>query len=110
MQHVVAAFELARGFDADDVVRLFHDANHRGSPVGSRQYWQSSLVADVIADAAKSQLVLDVENGLSEVLGVVTAGAQHLKGHALRGLLPDAGKRLNSVMRRASGSAKSGIV
>ena len=51
-------------------------------------------VADVVADAAQAQLVLDVEDGLRQVLGILAPGAQHVKREALRGLLPDAGQAL----------------
>ena len=63
-----------------------------GSRLVSLQYWQSLAVGDVVADAAEAELVLDVEDGLREVLGVVAAGAQHVEGEALRGLLADAGQ------------------
>ena len=46
---------------------------------------------------AEAQLVLDVENGLRQVLGVLAAGAQHVKGEALRGFLADAGQALEFV-------------
>ena len=51
-------------------------------------------VADVVADAAEPELVLDVQNGLRQLLGVVAAAAQDMKREALRGLLPDAGQAL----------------
>ncbi len=44
-------------------------------------------VADVVAYAAEAQLVLHVENGLRQVLGIVAAGAQHVERDALRGFL-----------------------
>ena len=51
-------------------------------------------VADVVADAAEAQLVLHVEDGLRQMLGIFAAGAQHVERDALRGLLPDAGQAL----------------
>ena len=49
-------------------------------------------VADVVAERAEAQLVLDVEDRLRQVLGVVAAGAQHMEGEPLRGFLADAGE------------------
>ena len=94
VQHVVAAFELARGFDAHDVVRLLHHADHVRIAVGFAAVLAQLAVADVVADAAEAQLVLDVEDRLGQVLGVLAAGAQHVEGEALRGFLPDAGQAL----------------
>ena len=51
-------------------------------------------IADVVADAAQAQLVLHVQDGLRQVLGIVAAGAQHVERDPLRGLLADAGQAL----------------
>src|ERR1035437_3089115 len=49
---------------------------------------------DVVADAAQAELILDVQDGLRQVLGIVARGAQHVEREALRRLLPDAGQAL----------------
>ena len=62
--------------------------------MGSRQNWHSSLSLMLLQMRAEAQLVLHVEDGLREMLGVVAAGAQHVERDALRGLLADAGQAL----------------
>lgn len=47
-------------------------------------------IADVIADGAESEFVLDVENGCSQPLCVFAVGSQQVKRNALCGLLADA--------------------
>ena len=110
VQHVVAALELARGFDAHDVVRLFHHADHLGIAVGVAAVTAQIALADVVAHAAQAELVLHFAEWPAP-------GARHLRARraahetrcAARTSARCPGRRLNSVMRRASGSAKSGI-
>jgi len=110
VQDVVAALKLARGFDADNVVRLLHHADHLRVAVAIAAELAQFAFGDVVADAAEAEFILDVQDGLREVLGVVAAGAQHVEGEALRGLLADAGQALEFGDQPASGSAKSGMV
>ena len=46
---------------------------------------------------ADAELVLDVEHGLRQLLGILAAGAQDVKRQALRGFLPDAGQAFEFV-------------
>ena len=94
MQHVILPLKLARGFDADDVVRLLHHADHFRVAAAVAAILAQLARGDVVADAAQAELILDVQDGLRQVLGVVAAGAQHVEGEALRRLLADAGKAL----------------
>ena len=92
MQHVVTAFELPRGLDADDVVRLFHHAHDFGVAIAIAAILADLAIGDVVADAAQAELVLYVEDGLREMLGILAFGAQYVKRDALRGFLADAGE------------------
>ena len=94
MQHVIPSFKLARGFDADDVVRLLHHADHLRIAAGVAAVLAQLARGDVVADFAKAELILDVQDGLRQVLGIVASGAQHVERDALRRLLPDAGQAL----------------
>ena len=78
-------------------MRLLHHADHRRVAVRIAAVRAQLAVADVVADAAEAELVLDVEQRLRQVLGIVAAGAQHVKREPLRGLLPDAGQTLELV-------------
>jgi hypothetical protein len=91
---VIPALKLARGFDADDAERFFHDANDAGVAARIGAVNADLAVADVVAHRAQAKLIPHVENSLGQVLGVVAAGAQHVKRDALRGFLPDAGQAL----------------
>ena len=77
-QHVIPAFKLARGFDADDVVRLLHHADHFRVAVAVAAILAQFAVGDVVADAAQAELILDVQDGLHQVLGVLASGAGRL--------------------------------
>ncbi len=109
MQHVIAAIELAGGFDAYDVVRFFHDADYMMVAIGVAAELALLAIADVVTGGAESQLIFDVEDRLRETLRVVTSGTQDMEGKTLRGLLADAGEMLEFGDQAASGSAKSGI-
>ena len=94
MEHVIPPPELARRLNADDVVRLFHYDHGLGIARGIAAILAEVAIADVVAEGADAKLVFDVEDGLGEALGVLAAGAQHVEGDALRGLLADAWKAL----------------
>ncbi len=92
MQHVIAAFELARGLNADDVGGLFDHAHNLRVAIGVAAILADLAIRDVVADAAEAELILDVQDGLREVLGILAAGAQHVERKPLRRLLADAGE------------------
>src|SRR5437764_3824157 len=92
MQHMIQSEELPRRLDPHDVMRLLHHADDFLVARGIAAVETELALADVVADAAKLQLILHVENRLRQSLGVVTGGAQHMEGNPLRRLLPDSGK------------------
>jgi hypothetical protein len=74
------------------LVRLLHHADHLRIAAGIAAVEAQVAVADVVAEAAQTQLVLDVEESLRQMFRVFAAGAQHVEGDALRGFLADAGQ------------------
>jgi hypothetical protein len=71
VQHVVAAFELARGFHARDAVRLFHHAHNGGVAARVGTVTAKLAVADVVAHAAEAQLVNRRTNAQDHFDGLV---------------------------------------
>jgi hypothetical protein len=61
-QHVIEPVELAGDFDADDVIRIFHHADHLLIALRIAAVLAQLGVADVVADGAHGELVFDVEN------------------------------------------------
>jgi hypothetical protein len=91
---VVEPGVLARGLDADDVVRLLDHAEQAPVPLRIAAERAQLAVADVVTDAAEPQLVFDVEQGPGQIFGLIPARAQDMESEALGRFLSDAGQVL----------------
>jgi hypothetical protein len=60
-------------------------------------------VADVIALLADAELVFDIENGLSQTLGILARTAQEVKDDTLSRFLADAGEALTFLNQTREG-------
>ena len=89
MQHVVQTGKLARGLNRKDVVRFFHYADHGPIAMRVAAVVTNFTVADVIADRADAQLVLDIDEGLGQALRVLPWSSQNVKGQPLCRFLAD---------------------
>src|SRR5262249_3916606 len=89
LQHVVAAAELARAFDGDDVARLFHDTDE--VMVSALVEAEAAQVAprDVEAATAPRDAVLRVLDRAREPLRAGRVDLQPIEGDALRRLRTD---------------------
>jgi len=92
-----SGLRIGGGFDAHDVGRFLDHADHFWIAAGIAAVEAQVAFANVVAEAAETQLVLNVEEGLREMFGVFAAGAQHVEGDALRGFLADAGQVFQCV-------------
>ena len=110
MQHVIQAVELARGFDGQDVVRLFdHADGRRGRDAGSRQYGHSSPSLMLLQSAQMPRLSLTSISAADSRAASSRGARRTWNASRCADFWPMPGRRLNSSIRRCSGSAKSGI-
>lgn len=108
MKHVVAALKLARGFDPDDIGRFLHHTDHLGVAIGIAAELAQIAIADVVADAAEAEFILDVEDGLRQVAGIVARASQDVEREALRRLLADSGQAFEFVDEASEGFGEIG--
>jgi hypothetical protein len=62
-------------------VRLLHHANYFRIAVAVAAILAQFAVGDVVADATQAELILNVQDGLRQVLGIVAAGAGTLNAN-----------------------------
>src|SRR4051794_32628629 len=91
-EHVVAAGELVRALDRDDVARLLDDADDRA--VAALVLTDPALrpVGEVEAHLAQPDALLDLADRVGERVGVFGRLAQDVEGEPLRGARADAGQ------------------
>ena len=94
MQHVVATAEGAGALDGEHVERLLDDADTGGVAAGVVAEAAGVALGQVLADGAEVDALLDVEQGLGEVVGLGLGGAQDVVGEALGRLGADAGQAM----------------
>ena len=110
VQYVIEPVELARGFDADDVRRLFDLRRWCcWSRSGSRQYWHCAPSLMLLQISQRPSLSLTSRMACERKAASSRLARRTWKAMRWADFWPMPGRRLNSVIRRARGSAKSGI-
>jgi len=94
--------------DRGDVRRLFDHTHQTLIPRGARAINTWIDIGDVVANGAKTQIRFDVSHRRGQCLGVVIAGAENVKGEALRALGPDAGELFQLIDQARHGFGKFG--
>src|SRR6185312_6267686 len=102
--------KLARSFHRQYIVRLLNDADDGLIAMRIAAEIADLAIADVIADGANAELILDVEDRLRQPFGIFAAGAQHVERNALRRFLPDARQFLEFLDQQSKRLGKIGHV
>ena len=86
MQDVEYSIEVFGLFDRSDIGRFFHHAHETLIACGARTVRTGIDIGDVIAYGTETKIGFHVADGRGESLGIFVAGAQDVKGKALRAL------------------------
>ena len=79
VEHMIDAWEGARGFKGQNVVGFFHYANLGAIAVVITAIRTQLRIADVVALGANAQIVFDVQERGREARRVIPRGAQHME-------------------------------
>jgi hypothetical protein len=75
-------------------VRLFNDADCPRVAIRILAVGAKLTLADVVAQRAESEVVLHIQDRLSQPFGILSGSPEHVESQPLRGLLPDSRKPL----------------
>src|SRR5205814_319369 len=89
-EHVVAAAELVRALDRDQVGGLLHDADHLGIPALVGADAADRSLGEVEADLAAPDALLDLPDRIGQRERLLVAAAQDVKREPLGGPPADA--------------------
>ena len=92
MKDVILPVKFPRFLDRNHVVGRLDHANDFGIAAGIGAIFAGISFGEVIADAAKLDLVFDIEHGARQALGLLARHALQVERNALRRLGPDAWK------------------